>query len=552
MAIAATRPHELAYSELAAFSKTAPRLLLDRAGERPGASCVHDRGRWWSNEQLVAMVGGMQHRLRSAGVRPGDVVSMQLPNWLEAAVTVHAVWGLGAVLNPITPIYRGGELTAIFADCRPRAVVVPDSFRGTEYSTMARDSLSAAGVTADLVVLNAGGYDEHAFASADPVEARCGPDDIGVLMYTSGTTGSPKGVLHSHRTLLYEAGSIAARFGNRPERVFMPSPLTHITGLVFGVLMPLLTGGDLVLMDVWDAAAAAGLIEAHGCTASVGATPFLSGLLDAYRARRSRCALDWFVCGGADVPPSLIRESREVMKTVTVRAYGLTEMPTVTCGAPEDEVFVASETDGRPVGPSLVRLATECGAVGELEVSGPELFLGYADPADNSAAFTPDGWFRTGDLASIGPDGAVTIVGRSKDIIVRGGENISAKEVEDLLIADPAVSDVSVVGVPDPVLGERACAVVVPTAEPVELAHLVTRLEQARIAKQKFPEFVLLVDELPRTPSGKIQKFVLREYAARRLASTKAARDEPDRESRAGVDPAQCQVPLNNAEDLAT
>jgi cyclohexanecarboxylate-CoA ligase len=516
----------------------------------PDAPCVYDRGRWWSNAQVVAMVGRMQLRLRSAGVRPGDVVSMQLPNWTDTLVTVHAVWGLGAVLNPITPIYRGRELTAIFADCRPRAVVVADSFRGAEYPSMVRDSLSAAGVPAEVIVLGAGGdEDEYPMVCGDPVEVRCGPDDIGVLMYTSGTTGSPKGVLHSHRTLLYEAGSIAGLFGSRPERVFMPSPLTHITGLVFGVLMPLLTGGDLVLMDVWDPAAAAGLIETHGCTACVGATPFLSGLLDAYRARGSRCALDWFVCGGADVPPSLIRASRAVMKTVTVRAYGLTEMPTVTCGAPGDDEFAASGSDGRPVGPSRVRLAPEggavgaigaigaIGAVGELEVTGPELFLGYANPADNAAAFTVDGWLRTGDLASIGPDGAVTIVGRAKDIIVRGGENISAKEVEDLLITDPAVADVSVVGVPDPVLGERACAVVVPAGEPVDLAHLVDLLTDARIAKQKFPEFVLLVDELPRTASGKIQKFVLRDYAARRLASVQSPPDEHDGESGAGVPP---------------
>jgi cyclohexanecarboxylate-CoA ligase len=218
------------------------------------------------------------------------------------------------------------------------------------------------------------------------------------------------------------------------------------------------------------------------------------------------------------------------MRTVTVRAYGLTEMPTVTCGAPGDDEFAASESDGRPVGPSRVRLAPDSGAVGELEVTGPELFLGYANPGDNAAAFTADGWFRTGDLASIGPDGAVTIVGRAKDIIVRGGENISAREVEDLLIADPAVADVSVVGVPDPVLGERACAVVVPAGEPVELAHLVARLKDARIAKQKFPEFVLLVNELPRTASGKIQKFVLRDYAARRLASVTSQPGEHDPE----------------------
>jgi cyclohexanecarboxylate-CoA ligase len=300
----------------------------------------------------------------------------------------------------------------------------------------------------------------------------------------------------------------------------MPSPVGHVTGLVYGVLMPLLMDGSCVLQAEWDAVAGADLIERHGATVCVGATPFLRGLTDEYTRRGQKSALRAFICGGADVPPSLVHAAGQALGSVVARAYGLTEMPTVTCGGPDDPEPVRAGTDGRLTGTSQARLAGPDGdGPGELEVRGPELCLGYLDPADTAAAFTADGWFRTGDLARLGPDRDVTIVGRVKDIVVRGGENISMKEVEDYLAAHPQVADVAIVGVPDDVLGERACAFVVPSGAAPSLAGLASYLTGQGIARHKLPEYLLLTDDLPRTLSGKIQKFRLRQRAAELLAA---------------------------------
>jgi cyclohexanecarboxylate-CoA ligase len=280
------------------------------------------------------------------------------------------------------------------------------------------------------------------------------------------------------------------------------------------------------LQAEWDAAAGADIIEADACTFSVGATPFLRGLCDEYARRGTTSALTGFVCGGADVPPALVRRGADVLGAVVARAYGLTEMPTVTCGGPDDPERIRVDTDGRLTGSSQARLADPVAGVGELEVRGPELCLGYLDPAHTAESFTADGWFRTGDLATISADGGITIAGRVKDIIVRGGENISVKEVEDYLLDHPAIADVAIVGVPDDTLGERSCAFVVPGADaaPPSLPELSAFLLSYEIAKHKLPEYLLVVDRLPRTESGKVQKFRLRQSAVRELAAGRGER----------------------------
>jgi cyclohexanecarboxylate-CoA ligase len=221
-----------------------------------------------------------------------------------------------------------------------------------------------------------------------------------------------------------------------------------------------------------------------------------------------------------------VRRAAEVLDAAVVRAYGLTEMPTVTCGGPDDSDRIRQDTDGRLTGSSQARLADPVADVGELEVRGPELCLGYLDPEHTAESFTADGWFRTGDLATISPDGGITIVGRVKDIIVRGGENISVKEVEDYLLEHPAVADVAIVGVPDDTLGERACAFVVTpeAAPPPTLRELSVFLLGYEIAKHKLPEYLLVTDRLPRTESGKVQKFRLRETAVRELTAGRGER----------------------------
>lgn len=504
------------YPELDEQTRSTPALL---AAADPARVLVLDGGAGFTVADVAGEAARLQRRLRDAGVRRGDVVTAQLPNWWETVALAHAVWGLGAVLNPVTTIYRERELTGILAAARPAAVVVPASYRGTDHDALVARALGAAGLDAPRLVLRAGGPQRDV---ARVPELRADVDDVCLLMFTSGTTGAAKGVLHSHRTLLAEAASIARLYELHRDRVFMPSPLTHITGLEYGVLMPLLMDGDAALLDVWDPARAVEVVESVGATFCVGATPFLSGLVAEYSRRGMPSSLRGFVCGGADVPPALVRRGTEVLGAVVARAYGLTEMPTTTCGGPKDPDEVRADTDGLPVGSAEARVRPGDGwppGSGELEVRGPELCLGYLDPEHTRAAFDDEGWFRTGDLARVDASGAVTILGRIKDVIVRAGENLSAPEIEGLLLEHPAVADVAVVGVADEEVGERACALVVAAGAAPTLADLTSHLAGYGIARQKFPEHLLVVDALPRTPSGKVQKFLLRDEAGRLLAA---------------------------------
>lgn len=524
MAIAPTHPHTRTYPDLAQFSATAPGLLSRSVDRDPPRPLVVDGDVVLDLARLRERVVQAQQALHESGVQRGDVVSMQLPNWWEAVAFAHAVWGIGAVLNPVTPIYRASELRMIFNVARPTLVITPGVYREVDYAEMSRSALKDASLPGRVLSIRDFGRTAGVFETGDlgkDLEVYDDCDEISVLMFTSGTTGTPKGVLHSQRTLSYEAWSIADRFSLTRCPVFMPSPLTHITGLLYGVLLPLIVDGTVVLLDRWDPSSAVSEIEANRCTFSIGATPFLAGLVTAYERLGTGSSLEWFVCGGADVPASLVRAASTVMGTGVVRAYGLTELPTLSCGSPSDTTELLESTDGGVVGSSEARLAHEIEGVGELEIHGPEMFLGYLDPAHNADAFTSDGWFRTGDLARLG-DYHVTIAGRLKDVIVRGGENISAKEVEDLILELPNVADVAVVGVADPVLGERACAVIVPHGSPPTLEELAACLDASQVARQKIPEFLLLTDALPRTASGKVQKFLVRADAQARLTAEQA------------------------------
>jgi cyclohexanecarboxylate-CoA ligase len=533
MTITATWHSPVRFPEADLITEPTPQLLQRVIAADPGRTQLIDGQRQLSGADLLSAIAATQAGLRAAGAGRGDVVCAQLPNWWEAVALAHAVWGMGAVLCPVPVNYRAAEIAAILAAAPVAAFVVPGRYRGTDHRELASQAMQRAGVRAPVIAVRADDGDQAAGAvpaAAGRPELRGDLDQVGLLMFTSGTTGRPKGVLHSHRTLLADAASISALFAMHRDRVYMPSPVSHVTGLVYGVLMPLLMDGLCVLQAQWDAREGAGLIEEHGCTVCVGATPFLRGLSDEYTRRAGPSSLRAFICGGADIPASLVREAERSLDAVVVRAYGLTEMPTVTCGGPDDSPHTQASTDGRLTGSSQARLAGPADGSGpgdgsgELEVRGPELCLGYLDPADTRAAFTADGWFRTGDLALLGPDQTVTIVGRAKDIVVRGGENISVREVEDYLTEHPQIADVALVGVPDDVLGERACAFVVAGDAPPALADITSYLTSCHIARHKLPEYLIITPALPRTPSGKIQKFLLRQEAVRLIAAGQAER----------------------------
>jgi cyclohexanecarboxylate-CoA ligase len=504
--------------------------LRRRAASDPARLALVDGSVELSYGELLARSEAFAGALLAHGIRAGDVITMQLPNWWEAAVVYQAAMLTGCVLNPIVPIYRERELSFIERQCAPRVVVMPHEFRGFDHLAM-QQQLSRELTEPPLVVivrprgdLAAGtiSFDELAVRPDQlPLPS---VDDICLLLYTSGTTADPKGVLHSHRTIAYEIDSIIelCRLG-ADDHIFMASPVTHITGYLYALVMPAITGAAVVLQDVWEPTAAADLIERHQCRFSVGATPFLYGLVEEYARRSTTSALTTFLCGGADVPPPLVRQGARQFDAHVTRVYGSSEFPTATCGRVDDGFEITADTDGVPIGPVECRLDTPLSdGVGELLLRGPDLFLGYLDGALNADAFTADGFFRTGDLATIGPDRAVTIRGRQKDIIVRGGENISAKEVEDVLFEHPDVNEVAVVAMPDPVMVERSCAYVVPQrGAVVTLRSLSTFLDEHRLARQKYPERVEIVTELPKTASGKVQKFILREDIAKKLAAEK-------------------------------
>jgi cyclohexanecarboxylate-CoA ligase len=521
--LTATRRHTVGYD---LPRETFVDCLRRSARVQPDAPAVIEGDTILTFAELLSSAERIAAGLRERGVEPGDRVITQLPNWWESIVVSWGVFLAGGVLVPVVPIYRAHELRFIVNQVQPKVVVAPALFRSYPHAAELRAVVTDT--SADVSVVSVRGT----APGTEPFEAllrttarsvpdpRTRPDDIAVVLYTSGTTSNPKGALHSHQTLLAEARDIArwCRLDDR-DRVFMASPLSHITGLSYGVVLPTDLGCGVVLQDRWDAATAVELIESTRCTFTVSATPFLRGLADGY-AGRTRSSLRIFVCGGADIPGDLVRRAHAVMGTSVVRTYGSTELPTSSMADPFGDLDEAASGEGRPMGRNEMVVREDDDGRQELLVRGPELFLGYLDADLNQAAFTADGYFRTGDQARIDPDSTVHITGRIKDIINRGGEKFSVAEVESLLMEHPAVSDVAVVSYPDPVLVERACAYVVPVAGRIPtLDQLREHLVRSGLAVQKAPEMLLIVADLPRTASGKVQRFLLREQVRDELAS---------------------------------
>ncbi|MCC5859621.1 MAG: AMP-binding protein [Ectothiorhodospiraceae bacterium] len=501
--------------------------LAGMATTAPDRTCCIDNTHVMTYGAVHRQAHALARALQDRGLRKGDVISYQLPNWHEVLVIDMAAALLGLISNPIVPIYREREVRYILADAGSRVMFVPQTFRGFDYTGMMKRMQSDLPLL-DHVVQVRGDDDgvlryEHLVEAEGTVadEATVGADDPRLLMYTSGTTGRPKGVVHSQNTLDAELGNVLRYWGlNDSDVCFMPSPVTHITGYLYGIMFPFAYGVVSVLMEQWDADQALEMIDRNGCTFTVGATPFLQELVMAVqRAERIPETLRYFACGGAPVPPELIhRAYRAMPRTVVCRVYGSTEAPTVSLGVNrrEDEELAAT-TDGRVVGHE-VRIVDEHdrdvppGDEGEIRTRGAEMMLGYLSPEDTAAALDAQGFFRTGDLGSCSPEGYLTISGRKKDLIIRGGENLSAKEIEDAIYEYPGVREVAVVAMPHPRLGETSCAFICVEPDVRIDVHLLGEfLLDYGLARQKHPERVEIVETLPRTASGKVQKFLLRE-----------------------------------------
>jgi acyl-CoA synthetase (AMP-forming)/AMP-acid ligase II len=470
----------------------------------------------------------------SRGLKPGDVVSFQLPNWIEAAVIALAARRCGLLLNPIPPNYRESEVGYIVRDCGAKLIFVPQVFRKHDHQRMLEGLRSQLPSIRAVVVVRGDGASgvewRHALSLAPAPDGdlpAIDPAAAMVVMYTSGTTGRPKGVIHSHYTFDYRVRSMAEAWSIGPsDVVFMPSPVTHITGAYWAFDMPWASGASSVLMDVWSPDEAIACIEKNRCTVTGGATPFLRQLLDTAAGRPAAMAsLRIFFCGGTTVSADLIREAAAAYpQWLCFRAYGSTEMPTTTLGI-RDRVHakLGAETDGEVVPPTEVKIVdahaqdeqkVADGEEGEILGRGPEQFVGYVHADDNIGAFDEDGYFRMGDLGRRVHGRYLVITGRKKDIIIRSGENISPKEVEDVLVTHAAVADVAIVAMPSRETGEKGCAfVVLRPGQTIDLAEIRRFLERAGLARQKFPEHLVAVDELPRVPSGKVSKDVLRAQA---------------------------------------
>jgi acyl-CoA synthetase (AMP-forming)/AMP-acid ligase II len=441
-----------------------------------------------------------------------------LPNWYEAAVIYLGATLAGMVVNPILPSLRDRELAFILSDADSRAIFVPSTFGNHDYGAMLDRVTAQMTSPPDVIVVRGDGHTSYASlfdGGAPAVLPVLNPDSVRMILYTSGTTGRPKGVLHTHNSIHALIRQIGKHWLVAESDTFLvPSPIAHIGGSIYAFECPLLLGTTAVLMDRWDPDRAVALMLSQRCTHMAGATPFLVGLLDAAeRADTTLPDLKVFICGGASVPPSLIRRAAGYFEKAAVsRVYGSTEVPVTTVGS-LDDVDHAADTDGR-AGIADIELVD-----GEIRARGPQMLVGYLHTEDETASFDDEGYFRTGDLARWVDDDYVVVTGRAKDIIIRNGENISPKEVEDLLIGHAGIAEIAVVGLPDERTGERACAVIVTTGQRApELGDLAELLITEGLAKFKIPEQIVIWDALPKNDAGKVLKHQIRAALAARRA----------------------------------
>lgn len=510
--------------------------------------------------------------LLDLGVQPGEPVAYQLPNCRQFVVLTLAVLRIGAVCCPLMPIFRGREMAFMLSRSKARVLVVPDRFRGRDYPSevadlVVREERKAGAQKASLAhVVVVGGRGPWAAApgsagagSASPdlrwhdwtgaVEGRVPdqaalttrapePDALAQLLFTSGTSGEPKGVLHRMSTLTLAAAMEVRHLGlNATDRVYVPSPLAHQTGFLYGMWLAWVLGVPQIVQATWDGRVALAALRRSGGTFVQAATPFLADLTQAAEETGDRPeALRIFVATGAAVPRGLAERATRTLGAAVCGAWGTTESCLGSLSAPGDEPAKTWGTDGRALEGVKLRVTDDegrtlaAGQEGNFEVKSKCLFEGYLDhPEWTAEALTSDGWYRSGDLAVIDESGFVRIRGRVKDVINRGGEKVPVAEIEDLLHRHPSVVEASIVAMPDERLGERACAFVVTdggAGAGLELEDVQRYLDERQVAKQYWPERLVVVDRLPRNPAGKVQKFVLRERARALVEGERAGREE--------------------------
>jgi acyl-CoA synthetase (AMP-forming)/AMP-acid ligase II len=514
------------------------RMIEWRASATPRAvGFVDDRGRtidFGSYREDCLRVAAAFH---ARGIRAGMRVAWQLPTWYEALVLAGALARVGAVQVPLIPILREREVSFILHQSEARVLVAPRRWRDVDYPALATAAIERAGTDVSLVVVDRDlpRADPATLPSWDDVREQGGVDPIRWVFYTSGTTSRPKGTLHTDRTIAACAQSLNLRFDMTADDAnALVFPVTHIGGISW-LMGGLMAGYRHILIEAFDARSSCEVLAREGVTVAGAGPAFWMAYVAEQRRhpeRRVFPALRALVGGGAAKPSTIHDDVREVLGVVLATGYGSTECPALAHSGVHDPEDVL-RSDGHALDGVEIRVVDPDGdtlphgETGELLVNGPMLFKGYLDPADNEGAFD-DGFFRTGDLGCVDERGLVRITGRVKDIIIRKGENISAKEVEDVLATHPAIQDVAIVGLLDTARGERCCAFVVPrdrTSAAVTLRDVVEHCERSGLARQKTPEQIEILPALPRNPTGKVLKQELRQRFHDPDLLERAARD---------------------------
>ena len=465
------------------------------------------------------------------GIEKQDIVSFQLPNWWEFVVINLACLRIGAVSNPLMPIFREHELSFMVDFAESKVLIIPKEFRGFDHEKMIADMRDKLPKLEHVFVV--GGDSENSFDTAllnhnlttDSAALfktrQLDPNDVVLMLYTSGTTGMPKGVMHSANTFLFSVDKMIERCElSQDDDVFMGSPLAHLTGFMYGMWMPMVLKTKMIFLDVWNVDLGWQLMAEESASFAMGATPFLADLSNS--SQRENCNSErfrMFVCGGAPIPSALAEKATAALSIKLMAVWGMSECGVVTTTKLTDPPEKIFGSDGVAVPACEVKIVDEQGQVvvqgeeGRLVEKSPSTFIGYLKRPE-AYDVDADDFFDTGDLARMDVDGYIRITGRSKDIIIRGGENIPVVEVENLLYKHPGIIDCAVVAMPDERLGELGCCFV--TLKPgvnFSFQVMIDYLLENQLAKNYLPEHLEIIDDMPRTASGKIQKFQLREMA---------------------------------------
>jgi acyl-CoA synthetase (AMP-forming)/AMP-acid ligase II len=515
--------------------------LTEQAAARPDKTLLFDSTQSYTYAELRDQGLRLAVGLRRLGVQPGDRVAVQIPNWAEFGLLTVALNRAGAIVVPIMPIYRGEEVGYVLAHSEATVAVTAEEFKGFRYLDMFQDLSASAPALQKIVAVRASGDVgdavrlESLFAEGDEADllAELGPDadpdDGFLIIYTSGTTARPKGCFHTVNTLRATAYAMATSLEYGESDVqFGPSPISHATGVMTSFLMPLIAGASSHLMEAWEPVEGMRRIQEHGCTVSVTATAFLQMMMAKYDpAVNDLSSMRIWVCAGSPIPGSVVEKARTMLSGGRVLSlYGRSENFLTTMCTTEDPLERSVTSDGSALQGTSVQIVDEQGQEvargeeGDIAYKGPSHMLQYyRNPEETATLYTPSGHSRSGDLGRMDEDGFVRVTGRLKDIVIRGGMNISARELEDLLGEHPAVGSVAVVGYPDDRLGEKVCAYVVPVdgAQAPSLEDLNAFLRERKLATQKLPERLELTTAFPMTATGKVQKHLLRDELAKKV-----------------------------------